>query len=137
MIRLHDLHEPRWLDLPRGVRVQARIHDPVADMAGLAAWRAARQAGASDAEVELDELVAVARTAVVAWEGVIEDDGTPTACTPENVELLLRRLGGAALRFSFAYYAARLPLDAEKNGSAGSPTGITAPEPAPSSAVPA
>lgn len=130
MIRLDSLREPVWLDLPHGVRLLCDVHDAVADMAGLQAFRDALKAEPDNmAAAELAEVVAVARQAVRAWEGVGTSSGAPLPCTPDGVEALLRQIGGMALAFRLAFYAKRAEVEQEKNACAGSPSGTSTREP--------
>jgi hypothetical protein len=48
-----------------------------------------------------------------AFRGVLQEDGTPLACTPETLALLLRK-GGVATAVAKAYFASRRQA-AEKN----------------------
>lgn len=135
MIVLDSLREPVWLDLPHGVRLLCDPHDAVADMAGLQAFRDALKAEPDNLPAaELAEVVAVARQAVRAWEGVRDQAGAALPCTPDGVEALLRQIGGMALAFRLAFYAKRAEVEQEKNACAGSPSGTSAREPAAASA---
>lgn len=91
--------EPYWLDLPRGVRVEIR---PVttAVMAAAQAAAARRLAAIRIADPELDPdmarglsfaflVKALARHAVLAWEGVGDAAGKPLPLSPEAVERLM------------------------------------------------
>ncbi len=91
--------EPYWLDLPRGVRVRIR---PVTTAVVAAAQAAsARRLGAIRAEQpDLDPdmvrglafallVKALARHAVVAWEGIGDAEGKELTLSPEAVERLM------------------------------------------------
>ncbi len=91
--------DPYWIDLPRGVRIQIR---PVttAVMAAAQAGSARRLGAARAAEEGLDPdmirglafaflVKALARHAVIGWEGVGDTAGEPLAASPEAVERLM------------------------------------------------
>ena len=126
MIRIQLSPEPQWLDLGHGVRLQllplttalmvATRSDPaVQDLAAEASndARAAVFAGA------------LARRAVVDWEGVGDEDGNLLPVTPEGIDALLS-LWPIFEAFNLEYVSRGMLLDAEKNGSAPSPTGTSA-----------
>jgi hypothetical protein len=92
--------EPYWLALPRGVRVEIR---PVttAVMAAAQAASARRLSALRAAEPELDPdmarglafaylVKALARHAVLAWEGIGDTAGKPLPLSPDAVERLHR-----------------------------------------------
>lgn len=96
LTRLGTKKEPKWLDLPRGVRL--RIGGDVL-LGRMAATRTGMELRKEyfDAEREPDEdriasetYIALARRVVDAWEGVEFEDGTAAECTPDYVEALLR-----------------------------------------------
>lgn len=99
MLSLVLVSTPTWLDLPRGVRVEVR---PVTTAVMAAAQAAAsRRLGAIRASTEdLDQdmakglafaflVKALARHAVIAWDGVGDAAGQPLDLTPEHVERLM------------------------------------------------
>jgi len=99
MLTLDLPTEPYWLDLPRGVRVEIR---PVttAVMAAAQAGSARRLGALRAATEDLDPdmarglafaflVKALARHAVVAWEGVGDTAGKPLPLSPEAVERLM------------------------------------------------
>ena len=68
---------------------------------------------------------AVARRAVLDWEGVGDDAGNIVPVTPEGIDALLE-IWPVFESFQTQYVAKGLILDAEKNVSAPSPTGPSA-----------
>ena len=126
MIRLNLSNRPEWLDLLPGLRVlvaplttalmvSARA-DPVID--GLLET-------SSQEDMALAMAKAVARRAVLDWEGVGDAMGQPTPVTPEGIEALLE-IWPVFEAFQTQYVAKGLILDAEKNVSAPLPTGRSA-----------
>ena len=126
MIRLNLTATPQWLDLAPGLRllvgplttaltVSARA-DPAIE---------ALPEGASQEELALAMAKAVARRAVLDWEGVGDAMGTIVPVTPEGIDALLE-IWPVFEAFQTMYVAKGLILDAEKNVSAPSPTGRSA-----------
>ena len=126
MIRLNLTATPQWLDLAPGLRllvgplttalmVSARA-DPAIE---------ALSEGASQEELALAMAKAVARRAVLDWEGVGDDAGNIVPVTPEGIDALLE-LWPVFEAFQTQYVARGLLLDAEKNVSAPSPSGPSA-----------
>ena len=126
MIRLNLTATPEWLDLAPGLRllvgplttalmVSARA-DPAIE---------ALPEGASQEALALAMAEAVARRAVLDWEGVGDELGQPLAVTPEGVGALLE-IWPVFVAFQTQYVARGLILDAEKNVFAPSPTGPSA-----------
>ena len=126
MIRLNLTATPEWLDLAPGLRllvgplttalmVSARA-DPAIE---------ALLEGATQEALALAMAKAVARRAVLDWEGVGDAMGQPTPVTPEGVDALLE-IWPVFEAFQTMYVAKGLILDAEKNVSAPSPTGPSA-----------
>jgi hypothetical protein len=150
MVRLGLPREPHWLDLPGGVRLQlrplttavmaaaqARAQQAVADLAEQVRTR--RDAGLPlhdlpdlDDEAEragLAQLLlvkALARNAILAWEGVLDVKGeAPAPVTPETVGDLMEGFWVVADAFLRQYTA---PIDAllsEGNASRPSPPGTS------------
>jgi hypothetical protein len=126
MLRLNLTTDPRWLDLGYGVRVQMR---PLTT--------ALMVATRSDAAVEVvpDEVSdeeravafakALARRAVLAWEGVGDADGNAIVPSPEAIDALLD-LWPVFEAFQLTYVSKGLLLEQEKNASALSPNGPSA-----------
>ena len=126
MIRLNLSNRPEWLDLLPGLRVlvaplttalmvSARA-DPAID--GLSET-------SSQEDLALAMAKAVARRAVLDWEGVGDDAGDAVPITPEGIDALLE-IWPVFEAFQAQYVARGLMRDAEKNASAPSPTGPSA-----------
>jgi len=126
MIRLNLTATPEWLDLASGLRllvgplttalmVSARA-DPAID---------ALPEGATQEALALAMAKAVARRAVLDWEGVGDDAGNIVPVTTEGIDALLE-IWPVFEAFQTQYVAKGLILDAEKNVSAPSPTGPSA-----------
>ena len=122
MIRLNMTATPQWLELAPGLRllvaplttalmVSARA-DPAIE---------AMPEGATQEELALAMAKAVARRAVLDWEGVGDDIGNIVTVTPEGIDALLE-IWPVFEAFQTQYIARGLILDAEKNVSAPSPT---------------
>lgn len=126
MIRLNLTATPQWLDLAPGLRllvgplttalmVSARA-DPAIE---------ALSDGASQEALALAMAKAVARRAVLDWEGVGDDAGSIVPVTPEGIDALLE-IWPVFEAFQTRYVAKGLILDAEKNVFAPSPSGPSA-----------
>jgi hypothetical protein len=126
MIRLNLTATPEWLALTPGLRllvgplttalmVSARA-DPAIE---------AMPEGASQEELALAMAKAVARRAVLDWEGVGDDAGNLLPVSPEGIDALLE-IWPVFEAFQTQYVARGLILDAEKNVSAPLPTGPSA-----------
>ena len=126
MIRLNLTAAPAWLELAPGLRlkvaplttalmVSARA-DPAID---------AMPKGASQEELALAMAKAVARRAVLDWEGVGDDAGDVVLVSPECIDALME-IWPVFEAFQTQYVAKGLILDAEKNVSAPSPNGPSA-----------
>ncbi len=126
MIRLNLTATPQWLDLAPGLRllvgplttalmVSARA-DPAIE---------ALPEGATQEALALAMAKAVARRAVLDWEGVGDDAGNIVPVSPEGIDALLE-IWPVFEAFQTMYVAKGLILDAEKNVSAPSPTGPSA-----------
>ena len=126
MIRINLSPEPQWLDLGHGVRLQLL---PLTT-ALMVATRSDCAVHALDAEASNDGRAAIfaaalARRAIVDWEGVGDADGNVLPVTPEGIDALLS-LWPIFEAFNLLYVSRGMLLDAEKNGSAPSPTGTSA-----------
>ncbi len=126
MIRINLSPEPQWLDLGHGVRLKL---SPLTT-ALMVATRSdiAVQDLAADASNDTRAAVfaaALARRAIVGWEGVGDEDGNVLPATPEGIDALLS-LWPIFEAFNLLYVSRGMLLDAEKNGSAPSPTGTSA-----------
>ena len=126
MLRLDLSREPAWLDLGHDVRLKL---EPLSTGLMVAARSdPAVEALPEDAPDEARALVfakAIARRAVLDWEGVEDADGAPLAVTPEGVDALLE-IWPLFEAFQLGYVAKGLALEQEKNASAPSPSGSTA-----------
>ena len=125
MIRIQLSPEPQWLDLGLGVRLRLL---PLTT-ALMVATRSDPEVQALDPEASNDSRAAVfagalARRAVVDWEGVGDAEGNVLHVTAEGVDALLS-LWPIFEAFNLQYVSRGMLLDAEKNGSAPSPTGTS------------
>ena len=125
MIRIQLSPEPQWLDLGHDVRLQLL---PLTT-ALMVATRSDPAVQDLDADASNDSRAAVfagalARRAVVDWDGVGNVDGDPLNVTPEGIDALLS-LWPIFEAFNLLYVSPGMLLDAEKNGSAPSPTGTS------------
>ena len=123
MLTLDLTNEPRWHDLAHGVRVQLR---PLTT-ALMVATRSdpdveAVPDGNSDEERALIFAKALARRAVLDWEGIGDVDGKVIAPSPEAIDALLD-IWPIFEAFQLVYVSKGLLLEQEKNVSAPSPTG--------------
>ena len=126
MIRINLSPEPQWLDLGHGVRLQLL---PLTT-ALMVATRADPAVQALDADASNDSRAAVfaaalARRAIVDWEGVGDEAGHVLEISPEGIDALLS-LWPIFEAFNLLYVSRGMLLNAEKNDSAPSPTGISA-----------
>ncbi len=142
MLTLDLTNEPRWHDLAPGVRVQLRPlttalmvatqSDPavaaVPDEATDADPAEVTEAGPaviSDEERAMVFAKALARRAVLAWDGIGDADGNPIDPRPEAIDALLD-IWPIFEAFQLAYVSKGLLLEQEKNASALSPNGPSA-----------
>ena len=126
MIRINLSPEPQWFELGHGVRLQLL---PLTT-ALMVATRSDPAVQSLEADASNDSRAAVfaaalARRALVDWEGVGDADGKPLAVSPEGIDALLS-LWPIFEAFNLHYVSPGMLLDAEKNGSAPSPTGTSA-----------
>ena len=126
MIRIQLSPEPQWFELGHGVRLQLL---PLTT-ALMVATRSDPAVQALEADASNDSRAAIfaaalARRAVIGWEGVGDADGTVIAVSPEGIDALLS-LWPIFEAFNLLYVSRGMLLDAEKNGSAPSPTGTSA-----------
>lgn len=126
MIRLNLTATPEWLELAPGLRllvaplttalmVSARADPSIETLPD----------DASQEDMALAMAKSVARRAVLDWEGVGDAMGQPMPVTPEGIDALLE-IWPVFEAFQTQYVAKGLILDAEKNGSAPSPSGPSA-----------
>jgi hypothetical protein len=125
MIRIQLSPDPQWLDLGHGVRLKLL---PLTT-ALMVATRSDPAVQDLDPEASNDERAAIfatalARRAVVDWEGVGDVDGNPLPVSDEGIDALLS-LWPIFEAFNLLYVSRGMLLDAEKNGSAPSPTGTS------------
>ena len=126
MLVLDLSNEPRWFDLLPGVRLKLRPlttalmvaarSDP--DVAGL-------PEGTSNEAAALAMAKALARIAILDWDGLGDAHGEPIPPSPKAIDALLD-LWPAFEAFQTTYVAKALLLDAEKNVSSPSLTGASA-----------
>jgi len=120
MIRLGLKSEPCWLDLLPGVRLKVRPFGTALFFAAQSAMLRADTAGETASEV-IDALrgvafiKALARLAILEWEGVGDDTGAPAPVSPGAVEALME-IWQAAAAFERLYARPIAEIDAEKNG---------------------
>ena len=126
MIRLNLSNQPEWLDLAPGLRLKlAPLTTALMVAARADPDLAALPEGATQEELALAMAKALARLAILDWEGVGDETGTPRTVTPEGIDALLD-IWPVFEAFQTRYVARGLMLDAEKNASAPSPTGPSA-----------
>ena len=126
MIRLNLSREPSWLDLGHDVRVRvAPLTTSLMAAARSDPAVAALPEGASNETIAVTMAKALARLVVLEWEGVGDAEGNPVPITPEGIDALLDILP-IFEAFQLRYVSKGLLLEAEKNGSAPSPSGISA-----------
>ena len=154
MIRLNRSREPRTVALGFGVTVTLKpLSFAVYRAAIHSAERRARElaaeiglidaAGGSVLDVPAPHdrdgirglrdqflLQALARHAIVGWEGVGDDAGDPAPLTPEAADALICVHPLIAERFELEYLRDITELVAEGNGSGAAPTGTSAAAPA-------
>lgn len=126
MIRLQLSPEPQWHDIGHGVRLKLL---PLST-ALMVATRSDAAVQDLDPEASNDERAAIfaaslARRAVIDWDGVGDAEGNVLPVSPEAIDALLS-LWPIFEAFNLHYVSRGMLLDAEKNGSAPSPTGTSA-----------
>ena len=126
MIRIQLSPEPQWFELGYGVRL---LLLPLTT-ALMVATRSDSAVQDLNAEANNDSraatfAAALARRAIVNWEGVGDAAGNVLPVTPEGVDALLS-LWPIFEAFNLLYVSRGMLLDAEKNGSAPLPTGTSA-----------
>jgi hypothetical protein len=153
MIRLDLPKDPYWMDLPHGVRLLVRpLSTAVYEAARARGVRTARELldehaelaavggsieglpdlGSEDAAAGLSQLIfaqALARSAIIRWEGVLERDGSPAEVNDRTVNdlMLIHRMAEA---FVIDYTRTHERLISEGNASGPSPNGTSAAGPA-------
>jgi hypothetical protein len=126
MIRLNMTSAPDWLTLAPDLRVQvAPLTTALMVSARADPTIEALPDDASREELALAMAKAVARRAVLDWEGVGDEDGNALPVSPEGIDALLE-IWPVFEAFQTLYVAKGLILDAEKNVSAPLPNGPSA-----------
>ena len=125
MIRIQLSPEPQWFELGHGVRLQLL---PLTT-ALMVATRSDPAVQSLEADASNDSRAAVfaaalARRAVVDWAGVGDANGNVLEISPDGIDALLS-LWPIFEAFNLHYVSPGMRLDAEKNGSAPSPTGTS------------
>lgn len=126
MLSLDLTNTPRWHDLAPGVRVQLRPLTTalmVATRSDNALEAVAEEA--SDEERAVAFAKALARRAILSWEGIGDADGNPIDPSPDAVDALLD-IWPIFEAFQLTYVSKSLLLEQEKNVSAPLPTGPSA-----------
>ena len=137
MIRLDLKREPYWLDLAPGVRIRVRPCTTALVMAARASMTTAEPArGRSEDDNARGAalLKALARAAIVDWEGIGDEAGAAIPPSPERIDALLD-LYPAFRAFETGYFLPALVLDAEKNACAPAPNGTSAAAPSTAAAA--
>lgn len=121
MLTLDLSNAPQWCDLIPGVHVLLR---PLTTVLMVSACGDPAVGdlpeGAATEEAALAMAKALARRAILAWEGIGDANGNPIEPSLEAIDALLD-LRPAFEAFQTLYIATALLLDAEKNGSAPLP----------------
>jgi hypothetical protein len=125
MIRLNMSAEPQVIDLGFGVSVTVRpLTSSVVAMAR--ADKAVPPIGDMSVEVYTVEIVkAIGRLTITDWDGVGDLEGNPVEPTPDWINRLLSNWK-IYEAFNDKFVSKALMLREEGNGSAPSPTGISA-----------
>ncbi len=126
MLRLDLSSLPHWFDLAHGVRLQLR---PLTTALMVAARHDPAVVGLPDTSLDEERAVAfaraLARLAVLDWQGVGDAEGAPIDPSQTSIDALLD-IWPIFEAFQIGYVSKGLLLDAEKNASAPSPTGFSA-----------
>jgi hypothetical protein len=126
MIRLNMTSAPNWLTLAPDLRVQvAPLTTALMVSARADPAIEALPDDASREELALAMAKAVARRAVLDWEGVGDEEGNALLVSPEGINALLE-IWPIFETFQTLYVAKGLMLDGEKNVSAPLPNGSSA-----------
>jgi len=131
MLTLDLTHEPRWVELIPGLRVQLRPlttalmvaarSDPALDLAAAAG----DDMPTATEALALTMAKALARQAILDWEGVGDAEGEPLPVSPSAIDALLD-IWPVFEAFQTIYVSKGLLLDAEKNVSPPLPIGPSA-----------
>lgn len=113
MIRLNLSNAPRWIDLGQGVRVEVL---PYGTSLLMAASQDLRPEGDADHPVvnRADFGKAVARRAIVAWEGVADEGGVLIEPSPNAINALME-VAAMFLAFEQQYLSPAKVVLAEGN----------------------
>ena len=126
MITLDLSNDPHWLDLGHGVQVMVL---PLTTALMMEAREDASVSAlgqhASEEFVAFAMAKALARRAILDWDGVGDMDGAPLAVSPDAVDALLD-VFALFEAFQLEYVTPGLQLEQEKNASASSPSGTSA-----------
>jgi hypothetical protein len=126
MIRLNLTTTPTWLNLAPSLRL---LVGPLTTALMVSARADPAIEALSDTATQEDLALAmakaIARRAVLDWEGVGDDQDQPLPVTPEGIDALLE-IWPIFEAFQTQYVAKGLILDAEKNVSAPLPSGPSA-----------
>ena len=125
MLRLNLTNAPRWIDLAPGVRVEVLPMGTGLISRAQADLKAARDE-ADESPLGLPVFAkAIARHAIIAWEGVGDEDDTPLEVSPIGIAALLECYP-LYLAFERLYISPALILAEEGNAFAPSPSGTLA-----------
>lgn len=126
MLRLDLSAAPFWFDAGHGVRLRL-LPLTTGLMAAARSDPAVRAvAGGEDRDLQAITMAkAVARRAVIDWEGIGNAEGEPIAPSPEGIDALLD-IWPVFEAFQMGYVAKGLLLAQEGNGFAPSPNGTSA-----------
>ncbi|MCQ0091302.1 hypothetical protein [Roseovarius sp. M141] len=126
MLTLDLTNEPRWHDLVPGVRVQLRPLTTALMVATRSDPAVEEVPGkASDEERAVAFAKALARRAVLSWEGIGDADGNAIDPSPDAIDALLD-IWPIFEAFQLTYVSKGLLLENEKNVSASLPSGPSA-----------
>lgn len=123
MLTLDLTNTPFWCDLVPGVRVKLR---PLTTALMVAARSDPAIAGlpkdARTEEAALAMAKALARSAIIEWDGIGDSESEPLPVSPDAIDALLD-IWPIFEAFQSLYVAKGLLLDAEKNASSPVPSG--------------
>ena len=129
MLNLELFAGTRWIDLVAGVRVEVL---PLGTTLMAEVWTDPALAPAADIADETELAVppvafakAIARRAIMSWEGVGDAKGRPVPVSTEGIDALME-VPAIHAAFRKTYIAPGLSVVAEGNGSAAAPNGISA-----------
>jgi hypothetical protein len=131
MLKLVAKTEPYWLadegqsEIVPGIRIQVRPATSLMKAAARNEVASLYRAEDTDSLIAWSDALihAVARRAIVAWEGVGDLDGKPVAPSPDLIDALLNASDPVLRAFDNLYVGPALGMDAEKNASSASPNG--------------